>query len=218
MLLYYGFTILVKSSLLYFATHSFICVLLCKIKGRVSLNTPFFLRTVAMCQCVYVALFIWIAVKLILNDVRNVEMYEGNPGLASQVIGRFFSNIFFMVIEIDGNYIANVVFIAVTENAIAISIESICIPILLVMSNLISVIPKVPTPLQTKSTLLKHTFSSHIWGGDQHGVGCSWQHGQSWLCSNPMGSCCGCWKQELWQTGFHFSCYLFVNVHFLFCC
>ena len=32
-----------------------------------------------------------------------------------------------------------------------------------------------------------------------------------------MGSCCGCWKQELWQTGFHFSCYLFVNVHFLFC-
>ena len=32
-----------------------------------------------------------------------------------------------------------------------------------------------------------------------------------------MGSCCGRWKQELWQTGFHFSCYLFVNVHFLFC-
>ena len=95
---------------------------------------------------------------LIFNDVRNVEMYEGNPGLASQVIGRFFSNIFFMVIEIDGNYIANVVFIAVTENAIAISIESICIPILLVMSNLISVIPKVPTPLQTKSTLLKHIY------------------------------------------------------------
>lgn len=98
---------------------------------------------------------------LILNDVRNVEMYEGNPGLASQVIGKF-SNIFFMVIEIDGHYIANVVFIGVTENAIAISIESICIPILLAMSDLISVIPKVPTPLQTKTTLLKHTFSSHI--------------------------------------------------------
>ena len=89
-------------------------------------------------------------------------MYEGNPGLASQVKGRFFGNIFFTAIEIDGHNIANVVFIGVTENALAISIESICIPIIFVLSDLISVIPKVTTPLQTKTTLLKHTCSSHI--------------------------------------------------------
>ena len=29
-----------------------------------------------------------------------------------------------------------------------------------------------------------------------------------------MGSCCGCWKQELWQTGSLILCYLFVNVYF----
>ena len=51
-------------------------------------------------------------------------MYEGNPGLASQVKGRFFGNIFFTVIEIDGHYIANVVFIGVNENAIALFVES----------------------------------------------------------------------------------------------
>ena len=54
-------------------------------------------------------------------------MYEGNPGLASQVKGRFFGNIFFTAIEIDGHNIANVVFIGVNENAIALFIESMLI-------------------------------------------------------------------------------------------
>ena len=63
-------------------------------------------------------------------------MYEGNPGLASQVIGRFLSNIFSLVIEIDGHYIANVVFIGVTENAIALSIESMLLGHLAIESYL----------------------------------------------------------------------------------
>ena len=63
---------------------------------------------------------------LIFDDVRNVEMYEGNPGLASQVIGRFFSNILSLPLK-RCHYTANVVFIGVNENAIAFFIESMLI-------------------------------------------------------------------------------------------
>ena len=71
-------------------------------------------------------------------------MYEGNPGLASQVIRRFFGNIFFTVIEIDGHYIANVVFIGVNENAIALFVESMLLgPRTLVLLLLIATFPDV---------------------------------------------------------------------------